>query len=200
MEDFSVNTNLEIYNDLEKYKWFKKAFPADESFDYRNYEIGKKYFHYQKVKDQIKVDFIVYETNIVAKIKRLLWLLFWMLIIYKLYFLSLVADYLLVLCLFGGYAHIYQTGAWDKKILKIDKSGCEIDCRVHINWNEISHFITIPYFRKIETDYVLYAYIILKNGILFKFNFFDFSFSTRRKKNFLPYYVEYFREQSEKSL
>src|ERR1017187_7248926 len=190
MEEFSVNTNLEIYNDLDKHKWFKKVFPNDESFDYRNYEPGKKYFQYQKIKDQIKVDSITYKTNVAAKIKRLIWFIFWIVAIYKLYFWSLTGDYFLVICVLSGYVNIYRTGAWDKKNLKIDKTGCLINDRIHINWNEISCFVAIPYLMKKETDYIFYVYIILKNGILYKFDFFDFAFGNRSKKNFFPYYIE----------
>jgi hypothetical protein len=196
MKEFSENTNLEIYHDLEKQRWFKKAFPNIESFDYRNYETGKKYFQYQKVKGQIKIDFIIYKTNITAKIKRLIWFIFWVIAIYKLYFWSFIADYFLVICVLGGYGNIYQTGAWDKKTLRIDKTGCEIDGAIHIDWNEISYFVAIPYLMKKETDYIFYIYIILENGILYKFNFLDFAFGNRSEKNFLPYYIEYFREQS----
>lgn len=197
MEKFSDNTNLEIYNDLEKHRWFRKVFPNIDSFDYRNYDSGKKYFEYQKLKRQINDDFVIYKKNVLSKVKRFLWFIFWILAIYKLFSLSFLADYLLFIFVLSGYLYIYKTGAWENKSLKINKDGCEINETIIIKWNEISNFITIPYLMNEESNYILYAYIVTNNGILYKINFFDFTFGSRIKKRFLPVYVEYFREKSE---
>ena len=193
MEEFSDNTNLEIYNDLEKYRWFRKIFPNIDGFDYRNYDSGRKYFEYQKFKGQISVDFVIYKKNALSKVSRLLWCIFWILAIYKLFFFSLLIAYLLFMFVISGYMNIYTTGAWENKSLKINKDGCEIDETIFIKWNEILNFITIPYKK---SDYILYAYIVTNTGILYKIDFFSFTFGDRIKKKFLPLYVEFFREKS----
>lgn len=196
MEEFSENTNLEIYYDLEKFRWFKNSYRTVESFDYRNFDTGKKYFDYLKVKGQINTEFIIFKKNIYSILKRLIWFSFWVFTIYKLFLLSVVADYFLLIFVLSGYMRIYQTGAWDKKSLEINKSGCEVNGIIKLSWNEISSFITIPYVKNKKADLILYVYIITNNGILYKFNFFDFTFTGNIQKKFLPVYVEYFREQS----
>ncbi len=196
-EDIFQKINPEIYYELRKDSWFRKAFPTIDTFDCRNYESGKKYFEYHKLKHLFNEEYIIFETNLYATIYRLLWIFFWLYSIYNAYQWSFNAAYALSMLVIGGYIGIIAKGEWEKKSLRIDSEGCELDQTIFLSWNDITAFITIPYFMDKANNQVVYAYIITKSGVLYKFDFATFTFSSKEiKRKYLPVYVEYFREKS----